>query len=479
MAAKGLNKKNLVELGADALADLLLDVIKGDAERQRRVRLVLSADKSPSDAADAIRKRFASLRRATGFISWQSQRKLANELNDLIQVIDERIAPEQPNLAFDLLWSLLGLSPSIQERTDDSNGTIGSVMDYAKTKIQAVAPQLTLNKEVLADQVFEALLDNGYGEYDGIIRDLTEALGEDGLNHLKSKAIAALNSPLTKAEISQYEGWYGHNRSAEEIAIGSRKSSMDIILRDVADGLGDVDGWLSQYTPEQLTFHTIAPNAAQRLLAAGRAEDALQVIRNCITETNKRDRWFDMPQLDRAHFECLKALNLTDELKAALWDRFERELCTDALRQYLKMLPDFEDEEDLHKAETRVLNHPSVYKALTFCLDWPNLGLADQLVRSRHDEFDGNVYQILNGAAEKLGQNYPLAAVTLWRSMIDFTLEEARSTRYGHAARHLKSCEAADGDIDDYEGQLTHEAYLAKLKVRHGRKSGFWGRVEI
>ena len=38
------------------------------------------------------------------------------------------------------------------------------------------------------------------------------------------------------------------------------------------------------------------------------------------------------------------------------------------------------------------------------------------------------------------GQVDPLAATIALRSMVDFTLANARSSRYGHAAHHLQSC---------------------------------------
>ena len=190
MARKALNKKNLVALGPDALADLLLEVVKGDAARQRQVRLALSADNCPQEAAAEVRKRFASIRRAQRFISWKAQRTLAKELTDLIGIIETRIAPEAPDTAFELLWALLQLTPRLQERTDDSNGTIGGIMGDAMAAIERMAPHLSVDPVVLADTVFEALLDNDYGEYDGAIPALAEALGEAGLSHLKSRAEA-------------------------------------------------------------------------------------------------------------------------------------------------------------------------------------------------------------------------------------------------------------------------------------------------
>jgi hypothetical protein len=42
--------------------------------------------------------------------------------------------------------------------------------------------------------------------------------------------------------------------------------------------------------------------------------------------------------------------------------------------------------------------------------------------------------------------------------MIGFTLREARSSRYGHAARHLAACARMAGRIEDWRGVETHEA---------------------
>lgn len=478
MPKKALNKKNLVALGADVLADLLLEAVKGDAARQRQVRRVLSADQTPQEAASDIRKRFASLRRAKSFISWKAQRGLVKELTDLIEVIEKQIAPEEPNIAFDLLWSLLSLSPSLQERTDDSNGTIGSVMYFAMNAIETLAPSLGIDSSILADQVFEALLDNGYGEYDGAIKALAPALGKDGLERMKARANAFMDAPVTAEERARYEGIYGIRKSVEEMARDSRKRTLEMMLQDIADCQGDVDAWLAKYTSEQLTFHTIAPKAARRLLEAGRAEEALRVVRNCLGKQSPRDDWFDKPDLDAAHFTCLEALDREEELKAALWDRFERRMCSETLRRYLKFLPDFDDDEALEQAKTKILKHPEPYRALGFCLDWPDMALASKLVLARADEFDGSVYQMLTPAAERLSENHPLAAVLLWRSMIIFALDEARTKRYGHAARHLASCAAAETQITEYGTYPDHAAFVADLRARHGRKSGFWAKVD-
>ena len=63
------------------------------------------------------------------------------------------------------------------------------------------------------------------------------------------------------------------------------------------------------------------------------------------------------------------------------------------------------------------------------------------------------------------------------RAMIDFTLREARSSRYGHAARHLAACARMAERIEDWRAIEAHEAYVARLRAEHGRKSGFRTRT--
>jgi hypothetical protein len=90
---------------------------------------------------------------------------------------------------------------------------------------------------------------------------------------------------------------------------------------------------------------------------------------------------------------------------------------------------------------------------------------------------DGNHYEVLTPATEALAAKYPLAATLLLRAMIDFSLTQSRSSRYGHAARHLRDCAGIASAIPDYASFETHEAYVSRLRRDHARKTTFWGMV--
>ena len=469
MAGKALNKANLLTLGADVLADLLLESVKGDAARQRRVRMALAAEQGPETIAADVRKRFAQVRRGRSFISRKAQKTLAKELSDLTQLIETGIAPDAPDLAFDLLWAQLHLAAGIHERTDDSWGTIGDVMRDAMDAISRIAPSLTKDPKGLAEDVFEAVSVDGYGAFDHAVHALAEALGDTGLGHLKALSGAARSAPLTEADLILYE-FITDPAQREDRARVARDRTVEMILQDVADLQRDVDAWLARYTPEQLTFHTIAPEAATRLLAAGRAEEALRLVEDALPN----DHWFDSPDLDEAHFACLEALGRKDDLRNALWARFEKRLCPDALRRHLRLLPDFDDIEAEDAARAHILRFQPIEHALLYCLQAPDLALGTQIVTTRFSEIDGEAYDILTPLADAVLPEHPLVAVLLWRAMIDFALSNARSGRYRHAARHLASCAEADALIADYGEHPSHDSYVQGLRQAHGRKSAFW-----
>ena len=201
-------------------------------------------------------------------------------------------------------------------------------------------------------------------------------------------------------------------------------------------------------------------------------------METCIAAESGKDRTFDTPEVDSAHFACLEALGKEDELRRAMWARFETRLCAETLRRFLSRLPDFEDDEALLEARTHVRNRPDLFQGLIFCLSWPDPELAADVILSRHEELDGNFYEVLTPVTELLEAEHPLAATLVWRSMITFALQNNRAKRYRHAARHLASCSQADMAIPDYSVFQTHEAFVKDLRLAHPRKHAFWDKVD-
>jgi hypothetical protein len=475
MSKKTLNHVNLSALGADRLADLLLEVSTGSADIKRRLRLELSHDLGPAELGRDVRKRLVALRRSTSFVGWRKRKALIKDLQTQVDMITGKIGPTDPTLAFDLLWQFLELAPSVYERTDDSRGYIGDVFRGAILAFGDIAERALLDPTILASRVWDAVSDNGYGEFDGIIRLIAPALGEAGFTHLKSLVRTYAETPLDVADddheaihfLRELRSSNGNYRAEQKAAL------IKMVLQDIAIAEGDTGAYIAQYSQEDLTRPGIAAEVAQLLLAEGKSQDALALLEAADLE----GRVFRQEDWDDAFIACLISLDRLDNAQAHRWTRFCETLNANYLRAYLKALPDFDDIEAEDRARTHALQFPDAMTALRFLLERPDHASATALIQERADELDGNHYDILSPAAEALRDRHPLASVLIWRAMINYALGQGRATRYSHAADHLKDCGLADAQIEDYGHFPTHQSYLQALESGHDRKTSFWSKM--
>lgn len=471
---KTLNAKNLTALGAERLAELLLDLAEGEASIKRQLRLELAGRAGGDGAAAEIRKRLATIAKSKSFVDWHKARAFAKDIEAQRAAIMKHVAPMQPAEAVDLLWRFLEMAPSLYERCDDSNGTIGDIMDTALEDLGEVAKSAKLPADKLADRVFTSICANDYAQFDGLIEEMAEALGRDGLVLLKAKFEALAKTPPAKPASGERRVVAISSRGAiheDHFAAQRHARLVRSALTEIADALGDVDGYAARFSEAEQSNPGIAADIAERLLAAGRAGEAMAAIDRAEKTWAAGRSW---PDWERVRIEALDALGRSAEAQQARWAIFERDLSTDYLRAYLKRLPDFDDEE----AETRAIAHARAYagfhQGLAFLVDWPTHDAAAAHVVERHGELDGDHYWLLTPAADALEQRHPLAVTLMLRAMIGFALDKARSKRYGHAARHLKTCEYLAKRIEDWRGHADHDAWVADLRQRHGRKAAFW-----
>ena len=467
-----LNAKNLAALGAERLAELLLDVTAGDAAAERRLRLEL-ARRGGGDVASEIRKRLVSIAKSRSFVDGRKVRELARDLDAQREGIADHVAAASPGEAFDLLWRMLEMAPSIYERCDDSNGTIGSVIASVRDDLGAIADEAGQPANLLADRVFAAVCANDYGQFDGLISLMARALGPDGLNRLKAKfEELAANAPISAGGDRRVIGLSTHGPIyQDDYERGRHGRLVRSALTEIADALGDVDGFAGRYSDEERANPAIAAAIAERLLTADRASEALATLDGPDSALRQEGHW---PDWQRVRIEVLDALGRSGEAQEDRRQAFERGLDAGYLRAHLKRLPDFDDIEAEERAIGFVSRHPSFHQALAFLIDWPALERAACLITARTDELDGDQYWLLTPAADALGQRQPLAATLLLRAMIDVSLDAAKFKRYGHAARHLQTCGHLAQRIDDFARHPNHPEYVADLRRRHARKVGFW-----
>ncbi len=476
--SSALDAKALLALGPERLTELLLELAASDPAIKRQLKLVVASSASPQDAAAQVRQRLATISRSRRFLEREQRQLISKDLAAQLDAITGSIAQGDPAAALELLWQLLELGDKVLGRCDDSSGMIGDIFREAIRQLGPIATAAKPEPLALAEQVFEAYCHNGYGVFDDVIQQLAEPLGPVGLEALKRQFHRLGEQPVPlppREEWQQVSYGSGGPSYAHEREESSRQWTVKLGLQAVAVASGDVDGYIAQYTPEQQSFPRLAADIAERLLAAGRAEEALGFL---IRATPDRSRWPEMTW-EHTHIAALQALGRSEAAQAARWNCFERCLDDTLLRAYLDQLPAFANVEAEQRAIAFALVYPSLTQSLCFLLSWPSaVTQTAELVLNRRSELDGAQYEVMGAAAEKLSKEHPMAATLALRSMVDFSLAEARSGRYGHAARHLQTCALLSKRIDAWGEIPSHQAYMAAIRSGHARKSAFWKRMQ-
>jgi len=473
VSKKTLNAKNLEALGAERLAELLIEISTANAAAKRRLCLELAGAQSPIEVAKELRKRLIAIERSRSFIDWQNRKTLIEDLETQRRAIVDQVAKADLAEALELMWRFMALANSVFGRCDHSSGTMVGIFHAACRDLGEIAQAAKVVPEALAERAFNAMNENDYGQYDELIRVLSPALGPAGLEHLKERFLELSKASPDKPKDKDRKviGWgTGGPLYADEIAASRRQSAIRLALQEIADAQGDVDAFIAQQSETAKTVPRVAAEIARRLLEAGRAKEAWSAI-NAVDK--KRPGWIPF-EWEETRLDVMEALGRKDEAQAFRWQCFERTLNSAHLRAYLKGLPDFEDLEAKERAMSYASGFPSVHQSLAFLVSWPALDKAAALVTRRSHELDGDHYEILSPAADALAAKHPLAATLLLRAMIDFSLKEARATRYRHAARHLLECASLAASVSHFGAFETHGAYVTRLKAEHNRKSAFW-----
>ena len=178
--------------------------------------------------------------------------------------------------------------------------------------------------------------DNGYAQFDGLIEVMAEALGKVGLGLLKTKFEALSSAQPAPAKAGEgrvvaissqgpiYEADFARDHHARMVRSA---------LTEIADALGDVDGYAARFSESEQSNPAIAADIAARLLAVGRAQEAMAALSKADPDSGKGRRW---PDWEQVRIDTLEALGRSAEAQVERWAIFERDLNADYLAAYLK-----------------------------------------------------------------------------------------------------------------------------------------------
>lgn len=481
MARKSpLNIDALSALGAEKLAHLVLDEAGQNVAFRKVVSAALASRKGPDAIAKIVDRRLSALERARSFIEWDKAKAFEKDLSATVKVAAEELGQASADMAIDRLLRFVATHEQVFDRVDDSNGRM---QDVYYTAIQSVGDlAVRLDSDALAQLPARIMSSLGKSSH-GYFVDLAEAV----IPNLPEAVLAEWDEELAREQDHKSKG-LDEERDWGRLSLISQYRS---VRQVIAAASGDIDGLLAlEAQKPQHTQDTIG--IAQRLLDAGRAEEALTWIRKerrpAIAYMRAADLADGLPPGDlaspvhaRLEARILEALGDRAAAQALRWSSFESTLQAPLLRDYLDALDDFEEFDALDRAFAHALEARHKHLALDFLLEWPKLDVAARLVIDNHADWKGRQYGLLVPAAATLEADHPLAATVLYRACLDEILAQARSKAYGHGGRHLANldrlAERIDKDAFSSTGIASHVEYGLRLRKQHGRKAAFWASV--
>ena len=382
---KKVTVENLIGLGPDRLARILIGVAETRPDLKRRLRMELAAEQGPSALAAEIDKRLNSFETSRGKITWRQRPAFVRDLDALRVLIVERLAPMDGFAAIERLWHFMDVAHQVAKRYRERGGELGAVFARAagglgrllgQTEPGFAAASLveSLSKDPTA---WKAWLPE-------LLAEAPSAVAEDALRFMSERRGAV-------------PGWIS-------------------LIRQMADAAEDVETFRATYTADALQTPSIAAEVGRRYLAADRMEEAGEVLRAGAPRAMAPRGQSSDPDFDweTVWIDYLDRVGQLDAAQSARWASFERTLSAERARSFICRLGDFDDVEAATRAFEIAAGYPDFGAGLSFLMNWPALPEAGRMVERRCDDMlvappDAELW------AAKLRRRFPGAAHLLLR----------------------------------------------------------------
>ncbi len=396
-----------------------------------------------------LARRIAALRRGGKFVGYRESFTLARELRELLAAIRERILPDLPARAFDLADSFIRADSRVFERLDDSSGIVGdSFRDACLLWLDAAAR--ARKDEDWVERIHALVVDNDYGVRDPLLPNADRLLSKHELRRLARRYEEEGKRAESNSD-KAHESWI----NLGEVAKALRDPAL-LERAGVARGyaLGD---------RHQLDI-------ARHCVEWGQIDEALARLEPIAAGDYSRDSLL---------LDCYEKKGNRDMQILLLWRLFEAVPGIECHDRLLALVPEAEHVATRRRAREIAVGNPGTTAAIEFLLRAGWEDDAERVTVERRNDLDGHHYPALLELAElAAAARRPRIEVVCYRNLLRSILDDRRSKVYGYAAKYFKRLVRLDDAIDNYQPLPDHARFVDELRLEHGRKSAFWGRVE-
>lgn len=380
---------------------------------------------------------------------WRSQApELASMLTQALEQLKKTV--RDPQVGVEVLVDFYKRDAEIFERCDDSYGNVGDIFRITAAEMFADYASQCTEKEKIADQALSLQEDSDYGVRDILIDKVSHFLDKRGIERL----IGMLEQKVSAGQdIISQRPWL---RMIESLA------------RQMKDGA------LFERTRErnwQGLNNRAYIDIAKVYFESGEAPTAYDRLQKA-AECGAKDE-YEYVELFR---DVCRVLGKAKEVDRISWDIFRRYRCMDTLNELISQIGEGKRVETIYKEVDLIMaaKEFSITDA-QFLLDVGETHCVQDYIIARREQLDGEQYYYLPPLAENLeAKGLYLAAVVIYRALLEANLTKALSKYYSHGVRYLRRLDALADQINDWRGIEPYAEFTQKIRQQHGCKPAFW-----
>lgn len=384
---------------------------------------------------------------------WRSQ---APDLADMLTRALEQLKEEvrDPQIAVEALVDFYKRDAEIFERCDDSYGNVGDVFRITAAEMFAEYARQCGDKKKIADQILALQEDSDYGVRDILIDKVSYFLDKRGIERL----ITLLEQKVSAGQdIISQRPWL---RMIESLARQIKDGALFERTRQ--------RNWQGLNSRAYIELAKVYFDSGDALTAYDRLQKA--------AECGAKDE-YEYAELFR---DVCRALGKSEEVDRISWDIFRRCRCAETLDELISQIGKDKRDETIYKEVDLIMavKEFSVTDA-QFLLTVGQTDCAQDYIVERRNQLDGEQHYSLAPLAEELeAKGLYLAAVVVYRALLEGNLAKALSKYYSHGVRYLRRLDALVNQVSDWAGIEPHVDYAQKIKQQHSCKPAFWAKYE-
>lgn len=438
-------RQKLIDLGAEFLADALLELAVNSDAAAELIKMVTS---SPEENVQRMRNKLSELKYAHEYFDWEVAEELLYELETLLENIRSEV--KDPLIGVELVAAFFEADDGILGCCDDSYGEFSDLFRTdAKALFVHYASGCT-DKEKISDIILNLNIKDGYG----VRSTLIECAGE----FLPEKILRSMVTRIQKRA----------DEEKEEYEKRHQLMLIEFLARQLRDA--------KLFEETRVASHGMQNPAsiidiARVYLECGNAETAHLWLKK-IPEVKS----YHSDERDELLEETYRMLGDTEKLIELLYQKFMSNHSTETLQALQDEIGDDKIDQILDDEVTKILKADGFEELdAVFLVSIGKIDKAEDYLLKHAYSFDGTYYDTLLQLAEVMeSERCYLAASLIYRSLLISILNRGYSKAYRYGIRYLKKLDKLSVIITDWKEFSDHKDFKEEIILTHNRKRSFW-----